>query len=269
MPSDFLWALVNPFAPMPANWPGGIWGAFLIFLIPVGPGAPLGVIMARDAIPSVIGPFAPGWLLPLLTPVVIAGMYLVSDLIIVLTYEPMFLVLSWLGRIVPVFARIRDFLAVSTGRAGLKGTGMQGPFRLMLISMIMGQTFGRGVTAAAGHGSIIGWTLATIGDVASFLILMMTTLWLSGMFGDDRLAIWMTVGILIVVATIAQHRLMPTHQRPRSGSSPPPRPGPLQPAPVPVAAGAVEAAPQRIADRPAVSPSGPPRSKKARRKHRH
>src|SRR6266536_4275146 len=144
MPSDLLWALVNPFAQVPADWPVGLWGAFLIFLMPIGAGAPLAVVMARDAIPPVIAPLVPGWLIPVLTPLIIAGMYLVSDLIIAVTYEPMFALLAWLARIVPVFGRIRDVLAISTGRVGMRAAGVRGPASLILVSLLTRVPFGRG-----------------------------------------------------------------------------------------------------------------------------
>ena len=41
MPSDFLLPLLDPTAPLPAFWPSGGLGAFLLFLIPIGGGIPL------------------------------------------------------------------------------------------------------------------------------------------------------------------------------------------------------------------------------------
>ena len=72
MPSDFLQPLIDPTAPLPAIWPTGAWGAFLLFLIPIGGGIPLGVLMARDAGVS---------------PLVMALMYLVSDVFMAVTHS--------------------------------------------------------------------------------------------------------------------------------------------------------------------------------------
>ena len=47
-PDDLLRLLWDPTAPLPTSWPAGGLGAFLLFLVPVGGGIPLGVLMARD-----------------------------------------------------------------------------------------------------------------------------------------------------------------------------------------------------------------------------
>jgi len=47
MSDDFTRALLDPNAPIPAGWPGGAWGVFLLFLVPVGGGIPAGVLLAR------------------------------------------------------------------------------------------------------------------------------------------------------------------------------------------------------------------------------
>ena len=179
MPSDFLAPLIDPTAPLPGIWPTGAWGAFLLFLIPIGGGIPLGVIMGRDA----------G-----LSPLIMAAMYFVSDIFMAVTHEPFFWLLGWLANLVPVLGKVRDFFRRASNASGLADDGAQGPLGLILFSFTVDPISGRGAAAAAGHGFFWGWTFAIIGDMIYFAVLMAATLWLSGLFGDDR----MTVGVVLL-----------------------------------------------------------------------
>src|SRR5215212_831358 len=141
MPSDFLSPLIDPTAPLPAIWPSGAWGAFLQFLIPIGGGIPLGVIMGRDA----------G-----LSPLTMSGMYFVSDIFMAVTHEPFFWLLGWLASISPTIGKVRDFFRKATDRAGLQDEGGRGPLGLILFSFTVDPISGRGAAAAAGHGFYTG-----------------------------------------------------------------------------------------------------------------
>ncbi len=174
MPPDVMQALLDPTAPLPAGWPAGGLGAFLLFLVPVGGGIPLGVLMARDG----------G-----VTPIVTAALYLVSDVVLAFTTEPLVLFLRWLGQRVPALGRLGDRLGRLTGQAGLRDGGARGPLGLILVSFSVSPTTGRAAAAAAGHGFVPGWTFAILGDMAYFGLLMASTLWLSSVFGDERLTI--------------------------------------------------------------------------------
>src|SRR5438105_1219917 len=179
LPDDFVRALFDPTAPLPASWPGGVLGIFLLFCLPVGGGIPFGVIMARDA----------G-----LSPLATAGLYFLSDLVLAVTTEPMLALLRWLGKRVEFLARIGNILGRLTGSAGLQEGGVRGPLGLILVSFSISPTTGRAATAVAGHGFFSGWTLAIIGDMLYFGLLMATTLWVSSIFGDDRL----TIGAVLI-----------------------------------------------------------------------
>jgi hypothetical protein len=191
MPSDFLAPLIDPTAPLPAIWPTGAWGAFLLFLIPIGGGIPLGVIMGRDA----------G-----LSPLTLSGMYFVSDIFMAVTHEPFFWLLGWLASTVPALGKVRDFFRRASGSAGLQDQGARGPLGLILFSFTVDPISGRGAAAAAGHGFVAGWAFAIIGDMIYFGVLMAATLWLSGMFGDDRT----TVGVVLLsvwgLSMLIRHR---------------------------------------------------------------
>jgi hypothetical protein len=256
MPSDFLQPFVDPTAPLPAIWPTGFWGAFLLFCIPIGGGIPLGVLMARDAGVS---------------PPVMALMYFVSDIFMAVTHEPFFVLLGWLASIVPALGKVRDFLAKSSGRAGLRDGGTRGPLGLVLFSFTVDPVSGRGAAAAAGHGFISGWALAIIGDMIYFAVLMAATLWLSGMFGDERI----TVGVVLLSIWVLSWFIR-RHQQQREQRNAQPRPTMRRLQPVLATASLQHAEPTPALDgeRPAVTTvgmrqsSGPGRSKKAKRKQR-
>src|SRR5919197_385442 len=83
MPPDLFPAPLDPTAPLPAGWPSGAWGAFLLFLLPIGGGIPAGVLMARA-----------GGVSPLVT----ALLYLVSDVIFAFLIEPLLILARRLGQ---------------------------------------------------------------------------------------------------------------------------------------------------------------------------
>lgn len=183
MPEDLLRALIDPTAPLPGGWPSGALGAFCLFLLPVGGGIPLGVLMARNA----------G-----VTPLTMVGMYLAADLIRAVTREPLLILLRFLSRHIPLLATAGTLMSRSARFAGLDEEGPQGPLGIVTISFVIDPTIGRAAAAAAGHGFISGWTLAIIGDMLFFVLLMVSTLWASSVLGDDRL----TVGIVLVATFI-------------------------------------------------------------------
>jgi hypothetical protein len=172
--NQFTRALFDPTAPLPSLWPTGTWGVLLVFVTQIGAGIPLGVLMARNA----------G-----IAPVATAGLYLVSDLVLAVTMEPILAGLRWLGERVEFVGRLGNRLARFSGAAGLQGGGVRGPLGLILFSFSVSPTAGRAASEAAGHGFVPGWTLAIIGDMAYFGLVMASTLWVSSVFGDDRLTI--------------------------------------------------------------------------------
>ena len=204
MPSDFLAPLLDPTAPLPAIWPTGAWGAFLLFLIPIGGGIPLGVIMGRDA----------G-----LAPLTMAGMYLVSDIVMALTHEPLFWLLGWLASTVPTIRKIRDVLRQSMAHLGLREAGQRGPLGLILFSFTVDPVMGRGAAAMVGHGFLAGWTFSIAGDMIFFGVVMAGTLWLSSVLGDER----MTVGVIMLLIFFLPGFLQRRRHAATSDGAPAPR----------------------------------------------
>ncbi len=182
--AQYLRTQFDPSAPLPDLWPAGVFGVFLIFVLPTVVGIPLGVIMGRDA----------G-----LSPLVMASLYFASDLVLAVTAEPMLAGLRWVSRRVWLLNRLGARLARLTETTGLQEGGVRGPLGLILVSFTVNPLAGRAAAAAAGHGFFSGWALAIIGDMIYFALIMASTLWISSVFGNDRLAI----GVVLIVAFLA------------------------------------------------------------------
>jgi hypothetical protein len=193
--AQFARGVFDPTAPLPDLWPTGMLGVFLIFVTQFGAAVPLGVIVARDAGIS-----------PLMT----AALYFASDLVLAVTAEPMLALMRWLARRVPFIGRVGDRLARLTGAAGLQEGRVRGPLGLILLSFSISPQVGRAAGAAAGHGFFAGWTFAIIGDMGYFALIMASTLWISSVFGDDRLAIGaVLIGTWVVPMLIRRMRRKP------------------------------------------------------------
>jgi len=184
IPPDLLQALLDPTAPVPAGWPSGGWGAFLLFLFPVGGGIPVGVLMAQNG-------GVPAW--------GTAVLYFLSDVVLAFTAEPVLIFFRWLGRLVPPLGRVGAWLTRITAGVGLRDEGARGPLGLILVSFAVSPSTGRAAAAAAGHGFIPGWALAITGDMGYFALIMASTLWLSSVLGDQRLTIGLMLGVTWVL----------------------------------------------------------------------
>ncbi len=136
-----------------------------------------------------------------------AALYLISDVILALVFEPLMLQFIKASRKSPKLARVRDALAKSTSKTVSRYGIRPGPFTLVLITFGTDPMTGRSVSKAAGHGFLTGWTLTIIGDMMFFLVLMASTLWLNNVLGDGTLtAIIITVAMLAVPTLIRKIR---------------------------------------------------------------
>ncbi|MBV9895170.1 MAG: hypothetical protein JO020_13460 [Chloroflexi bacterium] len=179
--SEFSRAMLDPTAPLPTLWPTGALGVFLVFATQIGAGIPIGVVMARDAGLNVLE---------------IAGLYLASDVLLAVICEPVLMVLRWLAARVYWLAALGQRLSRLSGATGLNEGRVKGPLGLVLFSFVFAPAPARAASEAAGHGPISGWTLAIIGDMAYFGVVMASTLLVIQIFGDSRL----TLGPLILAA---------------------------------------------------------------------
>jgi hypothetical protein len=186
--SDEFWrAVLDPSAPLPHGWPVGALGAFLLFCVPIGGGIPAGVLMARAA-----GVPPPGT----------AILYFLSDVVLAFTFEPVLLLLAGIGRWVPVLGRMGAALRALATRAAGAHAGVRGPLGLVLVSFGVDPMTGRAAAAAAGHGFVQGWAIAIAGDMLYFTVLMASTLWLQGMFGDERVTIVAVLAVMLVLPSL-------------------------------------------------------------------
>jgi len=169
--AELFRAIVDPTAPLPFFWPSGAAGAFLMFVMPLAAGIPFGVIMARDAGVSPLGT---------------AGLYLVSDFVMALVAEPMLVLLRRLAKRVVAVGRTGRALTQASSILGLNDGRVRGPLGLIVLSFSLNPILSRAASVAAGHGFLVGWALAIIGDMIFFGMLMATTLWVANVFGDSR-----------------------------------------------------------------------------------
>jgi hypothetical protein len=159
-------------------WPTGGLGAFLLFLAPVGGGIPIGVIVAdRGGVPA--------W--------GIAVLYLLSDIVLAFTMEPILALILRLGRRVESVGRVGQAIQRISASAGLKQAGAKSALGLIFVAFAISPTTGRAAAATVGHAFLPGWALAITGDMFYFGLLMASTLWLSSTFADDRLTIVVAV----------------------------------------------------------------------------
>ncbi len=162
----------------------------MLFLIPVGGGIPAGVLLARTN----------GLAWP-----VTAGLYLVSDVLLALAFEPILQLLAWLGSKVSFLARLSARMKASTARtaARFSGTGA-GPIALILFSFGADPMTGRTAALAAGHGFLTGWAFAIAGDMLYYAVIAITTLRLSRYFRDPDTAMWIILGAMIAVPLVVR-----------------------------------------------------------------
>lgn len=184
--SDELYrALLDPNAPLPSNWPHGLLGTFLLFLVPIGGGIPAGVLLARH------------WGVPI---PMMALLYLLSDMVLACVFEPLLRGMRLVGRHVPPIGRAaRAMIDRMRRMAGPHGTH---PLGLVAVSFGVDPMTGRAAAAMAGHGFLSGWAIAIAGDMIYFGVLMVSTLWLDGVLGDSRLTVMAVLVLMLVIPSL-------------------------------------------------------------------
>ena len=165
-----------------------MFSVLMLFLIPVGGGIPAGVLLAQTK----------GLAWP-----VTGVLYLVSDIILALAFEPILQLLAWLAGKISLLARFsaRMKAAIAKSATRFSGTGA-GPITLVLISFGADPMTGRASAMAAGHGFLMGWVFAIAGDMLYYAVIAVTTLSLSRYFRDPDTAEWIVLGAMIAVPLI-------------------------------------------------------------------
>ena len=162
-----------------------------LFLLPVGGGIPAGVLLARDQ----------GLAWP-----VTAGLYLVSDVVLALAFEPVLRLLAAIGRKIPWLARLSAALKAATARsvAHVSGTSA-GPLGLVMIAFGVDPMTGRATALAAGHGFLAGWAFAIVGDMLYFAVIALTTLRLNSYFKDPNTTMLIVLGAMFLVPLLVRY----------------------------------------------------------------
>jgi len=169
-----------------------MWDVFLLFSIPVGGGIPAGVLLAKTKGIS--------W-------IAMTVLYFASDVVFACIFEPTMKFIVVAGKRSPAFTRVVDAFKQSTQKTISKYGLSPSPFSLVMIAFGVDPITGRAATVAAGHGFLSGWTLAIIGDMFFFLVLMSSTLWLNNILGDGTwTAIIVMVGMMVLPGLIRRVR---------------------------------------------------------------
>lgn len=173
----------------------------LLFLLPVGGGIPAGVLLAQSK----------GLHWPLT-----AGLYLVSDVLLALAFEPVLRLFVALGRRVPFLARfgaaMREAMARSTAHVGGPGAG---PVSLVMIAFGVDPMTGRSAALAAGHGFLAGWAFAIAGDMLYYAVIALTTLRLNTVIRNPNTTMWIVLGAMLVLPVLVR-RIRAGFARPAS-----------------------------------------------------
>jgi hypothetical protein len=162
-----------------------------LFLIPVGGGIPAGVLLAR----------AHGVAWP-----VTALLYLVSDLLLALAFEPFLRLLAAVGRRISFLARLAAALKASTARsvAQFCGTGA-GPVSLVMIAFGVDPMTGRAAALAGGYGFFAGWAFAIAGDMLYFAVIALSTLELNSYFRDPETTEWIILAAMFLLPMLVRY----------------------------------------------------------------
>jgi hypothetical protein len=159
-----------------------MWDVFLLFVIPWGGGIPAGVVLAQSK--------GIAW------PTMMA-LYFLSDCFLACVFEPLMLAFIHFSKSSPFLSRFKEAMKKSTGQTIMKYGVNPGPLSLILISFGVDPMTGRVAAHAAGHRFIAGWTLAIIGDLFFFAVIMASTLWLNKLLGDGTMT-----AVIIMLAMI-------------------------------------------------------------------
>jgi len=173
----------------------------MLFLLPIGGGIPAGVLLAR----------AKGLAWPMT-----AGIYLVSDVILALAFEPILRLLFAWGRKVSLLVRLSSAMKATMTRsvAHFSGTGA-GPMSLVMLTFGTDPMTGRAAALAAGHGFLTGWAIVIVGDMLYYVVIALTTLRLNRYFQNPNTTILVVLGATIVVPVLVRYsrsRLRPAIQ---------------------------------------------------------
>lgn len=163
-----------------------------LFVIPVGGGIPGGVMLAQ----------AKGVAWPVTT-----LLYLVSDILLAVVFEPVLLLIALVCTKVSFLARIGTLLKAASARSvsHFSGTGA-GPLALIMIAFGIDPMTGRASALAAGHGFVAGWAIAIAGDMLYFAVIAITTLRLNTYIHDPNMTMLVVLAAMFLVPALRRIR---------------------------------------------------------------
>ena len=162
-----------------------------LFIIPVGGGIPAGVLLAQ----------AKGLAWPTTT-----GLYLVSDMVLALAFEPILLLFAALGETIPFISRFSAALKGVMTRSVVHFSGTSaGPLSLVMIAFGVDPMTGRTTALAVGHGFLAGWAFAIVGDMLYFAVIALTTLRLNSYFRDPNSTMLIVLGAMFAVPILVRY----------------------------------------------------------------
>ena len=164
-----------------------MWDVLVLFLIPIGGGIPGGVLLARSK----------GFDWPIMM-----ILYLISDIILALVFEPVLILFIKAGKKIPSLAKISATLKQMVQKTIAYYGHSTGAFALIMISFGSDPMTGRSVAIAAGHGFVTGWMIAIAGDMIYFTLLMVSTLWLNNILGDGTITMLIILALMIVLPAL-------------------------------------------------------------------
>jgi hypothetical protein len=162
-----------------------------LFVIPVGGGIPAGVLLARRQ----------GLAWP-----VMAMVYLVSDALLALAFEPLLRLGSHWGNRSRLGARLGAAFKKASERsvAHFNGTGA-GPLALVMIAFGVDPMTGRASALAAGHGFIAGWVIAIAGDMLYFGVIAVSTLGLNTYIHDPNTTMLIILAAMFLLPVVVRN----------------------------------------------------------------
>jgi hypothetical protein len=160
------------------------------FVIPVGGGIPSGVLLAKSK----------GLAWPLT-----ALLYLVSDILLAVAFEPILRALAAIAARIPFLARFNAAMKVAMARSVTPVAGTAtGPLGLVLVAFGVDPMTGRASAMAAGHGFISGWAIAITGDMLYFTVLAVSTLQLSSYFKDPNTVVLIVLAAMFLLPMLVR-----------------------------------------------------------------
>jgi len=180
------------------------WDVLLVYLIPFGGGIPAGCLLAQSR----------GIEWPMMT-----LLYFISDIILAFTFEPLMLLFIHLGKRNELLSRIGAIMKMTVQKTIEHYGHSSGIFALIMFAFGVDPMTGRAAAVAAGHGFVVGWMIAIAGDMMYFALLMVSTLWVNSVVGNEKVTFFIILALMIFIPQIFK-KIQNKFQKPTSGEIP-------------------------------------------------